>query len=207
MEPAPIARGEVQNWKGADESEIASRPDSVRLGARHFGTELRPELELVPPAARSPWNPPGYMRSFAWPGSVGPAAASRDRLIITTTIPMIRPATAAAIITTPIEADRAEHDVAHRDLARDRRLANRLDDDRPGAGAGAAAVLAARRQVPARRRRLRPECPPPANMNTNTNTEPSTWKPERVYFRLTHASAPSASSASVRTPTPVAPLG
>ena len=34
------------------------------------------------------------------------------------------------------KANRAKHDIAHRDLAGDRGLSNRLDDDRAGLGTG-----------------------------------------------------------------------
>jgi len=66
------------------------------------------------------------------------------------------------------KADRAKHDVAHRDFASNRRLADGLDDDRTG-------LLE--------------------------------QQGEHGYFRLLQDSALSASSASVRTPTPVAPFG
>jgi hypothetical protein len=83
----------------------------------------------------------------------------------------------------PHKTDGTEHHIAHGDLARDGRLTNGLDDDRARLGTG-------------RRERL--------------------WERRRCWSRLlahdryrdfTQDPASSASSASVRTATPVAPFG
>jgi len=84
------------------------------------------------------------------------------------------------------KTDGPEDDVTHGDLARDRRLVDRLDDD----------WMVGRRRGQGRRGRGLLEC------HVHGPAEASPYG-----FRLPHASTASASSASVRTPTPVAPFG